>query len=81
MAQRELFDQLAERHVSRFGINLAVQRGAIAAYDTKQDWMPGLLEANRKNQAIVKRCVEGFEGYEDHRRTLERQLSRRRCHQ
>ena len=62
LAQRELFDQLAERHVSRFGINLAVQRGAIAAYDTKQDWMPGLLEANRKNQAIVKRCVEGFEG-------------------
>ena len=62
VAQPELFAALEEQHVSRFGVNQTVQRGAIAGYESKSKWLPGLLEANRRNQALVETCVEALDG-------------------
>ena len=35
---------------------------AIAALETKKDWLPGLLETAQKNQEIIKKAVDKIDG-------------------
>lgn len=62
LAQPKLFAEVTRRHVSRFGTNIVAQRGAIAALETKSSWLPLLLQANRRNQSLIKECVAGLHG-------------------
>ena len=48
--------------VSDLGINVVGQRAAIAALETKPEWLPGLLETARKNQEIIKNTVDQIDG-------------------
>ncbi|MDZ7749130.1 MAG: hypothetical protein U5K43_10080 [Halofilum sp. (in: g-proteobacteria)] len=50
--------------MSRFGINLVAQRGAIAAYETKERWMPSMLEADRaarRDDRALREQIPGLE--------------------
>lgn len=62
IARPALFEEMVEKHISRLGVNCLVQRGAIAAYASKQRWLPRILETNREHQAMIKACVDGIKG-------------------
>ena len=51
-----------ERQVNRLGGNWVAQKGAIAAYLTKDVWRPEVLRINRENQATLQACLAGIEG-------------------
>ena len=44
--------------VSDLGINVIGQRAAVAALETKPDWLPGLVDTAVKNQGLIKNAVE-----------------------
>jgi aspartate aminotransferase len=60
----DLFNQMAEKHISRLGVNWVTQRGAIAAYKSKAEWLPGLLETNKSHQAMIHECLQSIKGWQ-----------------
>ena len=50
--------------VSDLGINVVGQRAAIAALETKPEWLPGLIKNALENQELIKRAVDKVEGAE-----------------
>jgi aspartate/methionine/tyrosine aminotransferase len=56
--------RVAERQVSRLGGNWIAQKGAIAAYRTKTAWRPKVVEANRRNQELLRDTVASIPGVE-----------------
>ena len=59
---KEFISEVRGTMVSDLGINVVGQRAAIAALETKKDWLPGMLETARKNQEIIKKAVDKVEG-------------------
>tara|TARA_B100000676_G_scaffold311238_1_gene380362 strand:+ start:24 stop:1112 length:1089 start_codon:yes stop_codon:yes gene_type:complete len=59
---KEFISEVRGTMVSDLGINVIGQRAAIAALETKKDWLPGMLETARKNQEIIKKAVDKVEG-------------------
>jgi aspartate/methionine/tyrosine aminotransferase len=62
IAAPELMTRIADHQVSRLGGNWVAQRGAIAAYSTKEEWRPRVLELSRRHQTQLRACVEELEG-------------------
>lgn len=60
LAYPQLMRQIYERQISRLGGNWIAQRGAIAAYRTKQTWCPKVLATNRRNQQALKATLDGI---------------------
>lgn len=54
--------RVAHKQVSRLGGNWVAQQGAIAAYRTKREWLPKVLEVTKRNQEIVIQAVRKVEG-------------------
>ncbi len=48
--------------VSDLGISIVGQRAAIAALETKPEWLPRNVETCRHNQTIIKAAVDQVEG-------------------
>ena len=44
--------------VSDLGISVVGQRAAVAALETKPDWLPGLVDTAVKNQGLIKNAVD-----------------------
>ena len=59
---KEFISEVRGTMVSDLGINVVGQRAAIAALETKKDWLPGMLDTARKNQEIIKKAVDKVEG-------------------
>jgi len=62
IAAPALIERIADHQVSRLGGNWVAQQGAIAAYRTKDEWRPRVLEASRRHQARLSECIAGIEG-------------------
>lgn len=62
LAPRRLLHRIAEHQVARLGGNWVAQRGAIAAYRTKKNWVSKVLERHRKNQSRLQECIAKVEG-------------------
>ncbi len=62
LAHPKLMRRIYERQISRLGGNWIAQRGAIAAYKSKDIWRPKVLAVNRRNQQVLKACLDGIEG-------------------
>ena len=62
VSRKPLFDEMLEKHVSRLGVNWIAQRGAIAAYESKAEWLPELLKANRQHHTQIHECLQDVEG-------------------
>ncbi len=43
-------------------VNILAQLGALKALETKDEWLPGLLERSRENQQIIKKAVDEVDG-------------------
>ena len=59
---KDFIGEIRGTMVSDLGINVVGQRAAIAALETKPEWLPGLLETARKNQEIIKNTVDQIDG-------------------
>lgn len=57
-----LFRNIVDHHISRLGVNIVVQRGAVVAYQTKQAWLPRVLASNRSHQTAIKKCFDSVPG-------------------
>ena len=58
IAHPALMARIRQHQVDRLGGNWVAQQGAIAAYQTKPNWKPRVLEMNRRNQEAIKACVD-----------------------
>ncbi len=59
---QEFIDDIAGHMVSDLGISIVGQRAAIAALETKPEWLPRNVETCRHNQTIIKAAVDQVEG-------------------
>jgi aspartate/methionine/tyrosine aminotransferase len=62
IARPDIFGRNAENQIARLGVNIATQAGALAAYRTKQTWLPNMLETNRRHQGALKACFDTVDG-------------------
>ena len=62
IAAPDLIERIADHQVSRLGGNWIAQRGAIAAYQTKDEWRPRVLDLSRQHQAQLSACIDDLEG-------------------
>ncbi len=53
VAHKKLFDTIADHQISRLGVNVVTQRGAIAAYKTKARWLPELRRINNHHKKLL----------------------------
>ena len=59
---QEFIDDIAGHMVSDLGISIVGQRAAIAALETKPEWLSRNVETCRHNQTIIKAAVDQVEG-------------------
>lgn len=57
-----LMDEVDEYEINVLGTNVLAQRAAKAALETKDDWLPEVVETSRANQERIKEMVDGLEG-------------------
>jgi aspartate/methionine/tyrosine aminotransferase len=58
-----LFEEITAHHISRLGVNVVTQLGAIAAYQSKDSWLPRILATNSKHQREIADCFNGIRGF------------------
>jgi aspartate aminotransferase len=58
VARPEVMASIQDHQVGRLGGNWVAQRGAIAAYGTKNEWCNRLVEINRRNQDTIQAAVD-----------------------
>jgi len=61
-APPELMRTMLPYNANVLSVNVIAQRAALAALRTKGEWMAGMVEAARRNQARVKNAVDQVEG-------------------
>lgn len=58
----ELYDKLIPYNTNVLSVNILAQRGALAALETKKEWIGNVVETSRRNQTHIKEAVERVEG-------------------
>ncbi|NYT18122.1 MAG: pyridoxal phosphate-dependent aminotransferase [Methanobacteriales archaeon] len=58
----EMIDSLRTIVINDLGTNVVAQKGAIAAVNSKYEWLDRVKETTRSNQAIIKEAVDLVEG-------------------
>jgi aspartate/methionine/tyrosine aminotransferase len=58
----ELIDSLRTIVINDLGTNVVAQKGAIAAVNSKYEWLDRVKETTRSNQDIIKEAVDQVEG-------------------
>jgi len=61
---KEFIGDIRGTMVSDLGISVVGQRAAIAALETKPEWLPDLVKTALKNQELIKGAVDKVEGAE-----------------
>ena len=64
MCPKEFIRDIRGTMVSDLGISVVGQRAAVAALETKPDWLPGLVDTAVKNQGLIKNAVDKVDGAE-----------------
>jgi aspartate aminotransferase len=59
----ELFERITAHHISRLGVNIVTQLGAIAAYESKERWVRRMLATNAEHQQQLAACLTGVSGF------------------
>jgi aspartate/methionine/tyrosine aminotransferase len=62
IAPKELMKELKPYNTNVLSVNIMAQRAALAALQTKSEWMDKVVSISRKNQKHIKNCVEGIDG-------------------
>ena len=62
VAPPELMHGIRVFNTSELSINVLGQRAALAALETKNEWMPNVKKITRSNQKIIKNCVDKIDG-------------------
>ena len=62
VAHRKLFEQIAEHQISRLGVNVVTQRGAVVAYQTKPRWLPELRRLNNLHKNLLVSRLASLKG-------------------
>ena len=62
IAYPEIFREIVDHQIARLGVSIVTQEGALAAYRTKHNWLPKVLETNRRHQSMLKTCFESVDG-------------------
>jgi aspartate/methionine/tyrosine aminotransferase len=58
----DLFEKIVENQISRLGASWVTQRGAAAAYASKKEWLPELLEVNLAHQRLLHEAIDNVQG-------------------
>jgi len=53
VAHPAVFERIADHQISRLGVNLVTQRGAITAYRTRSRWLPVLRQINDQHKRLL----------------------------
>ncbi len=62
VAHRKLFERIAEHQISRLGVNVVTQRGAVVAYRTKPRWLPELRRLNNLHKNLLVNRLASLKG-------------------
>ncbi len=62
VAQKELMDRCRPYNTNDLSINILGQVAALASLQTKAQWLPQVLAASRRNQALIKDAVAKVDG-------------------
>jgi aspartate aminotransferase len=62
IATNELIQKIAHYKVNDLGTSIVSQVAGIAALRTKHEWLPGVVEAIKANQVIIKDAVAKIKG-------------------
>jgi len=62
VAHRQVFEQIANNQISRLGVNLVTQRGAITAYNTKSRWLPEVRRFNNLHKRMLAGRLASIKG-------------------
>lgn len=62
VAMKEYIDRIKPYVVSELSVNVLGQRAAMAALETKKQWMPRIKRITRKNQGHIKNAVDKVDG-------------------
>ena len=62
VAHPAIFERIADHQISRLGVNLVTQRGAIAAYRTKAQWLPKLRRLNDEHKRLLGERLASLQG-------------------
>jgi aspartate/methionine/tyrosine aminotransferase len=60
IARPQVMAKIQSYQVGRLGGNWVAQKGAIAAYHTKNEWCDRLVEINRRNQDAIQTTIENI---------------------
>ncbi len=58
----DLVDRTRSYDTNVLGVNVIAQRAARAALQTKETWLPKLRSVCARNQAVIKKAVDGVDG-------------------
>lgn len=62
ISTQEIIDSVRTILINDLGTNVVAQKGAIAAVNSKYDWLDRIKETTRSNQDIIKKAVDHVEG-------------------
>jgi aspartate/methionine/tyrosine aminotransferase len=62
LAEPGLMKDIKRYNVNPLSVNILAQRAALAALQTKDQWMSSIVEISRRNQAMIKDAVERIPG-------------------
>ncbi|UCF08566.1 MAG: pyridoxal phosphate-dependent aminotransferase [Thermoplasmata archaeon] len=62
IAPKEVMNELRPFNTNVLSVNIMAQRAALAALETKEQWMGRVVSISRKNQEHIRNCVDAVEG-------------------
>jgi aspartate/methionine/tyrosine aminotransferase len=62
IAPKDVMKELKPFNTNVLSVNILAQRAALAALQTKDDWMDRVVSISRRNQEHIKNCVDAMEG-------------------
>lgn len=62
LAEPELMKSFVKYNVNPLSVNILAQRAALVALQTKDQWISGIIDICRRNQATIKEAVERIPG-------------------
>ncbi len=62
IAHPDIVERLASAPPNNLGSSILAQRAALAGLAIRDEWFPGVLAAQRRNQALIKAAADGVPG-------------------
>ncbi len=62
IAPGPIMDKVKPFFVSGLGVNVLAQRAALAAIESKSEWVKRVVDISRRNQAAINEMVDGIDG-------------------